>query len=76
MDLQQAETLTIIRLVRPVSTFWDNSSAGNTFQDPARPIKNKTKNKKTADSLISYLNMNRACFWVFLARVGQKITNV
>ncbi len=36
----------------------------------------KKQSKETADQANVYLIMNCACFWLFLARVGQKFTNV
>jgi hypothetical protein len=62
-----------MRLVRRVPTFWDNSSAGNTASNAS---KKENPSKVTASQADIVLNMNCACFWVFLARVGQKITNV
>ncbi len=64
--------LTIMSLVQPVPHF-------GTIPPPETPNiahREKKPSKVTASQADIYLNMNRACFLVFLARVGQKVTNV
>ncbi len=70
--ISRLTSLTIIRLVRPVAPF-------GTIPPPEILTKTnkihqeKEEEEKTANI---YLIMNCACFWVFLARVGQNFTNV
>jgi hypothetical protein len=68
-----SETLTAISYVEPVTGFSANSSIPNPKSNPS---KKENPSKVTASQADIYLNMNCACFWVFLARVGQKNTNV
>jgi hypothetical protein len=67
------QALTIISYVVPITGFRVNSSIPN---HKAHPSKKKNPSKETASQADIYLNINCTCFWVFLARFGQKITNI
>ncbi len=71
--IRYISSLTIMSYVECIPPFWDNSSAGNTESNAS---KKENPPKVTASQADIDLNMNCACFWVFLARVGQKNTNV